>query len=85
MGNGWWKYALSIGVGIAVGAAGAMLLSRNPGAVKKACATLLSHAMEVKEKAVTVIETAKENMEDLAAEARHDYEERKKATNGTEA
>jgi gas vesicle protein len=85
MENSWWKYVLSLGIGVAVGAAGAMLLSRNPGAVKKTCATLLSHAMEVKEKAATVMETAKENMEDLAAEARHDYEERKKATSGVDA
>jgi gas vesicle protein len=85
MGNDWWKYVLGIGIGVAVGAAGAMLLSRNPGAVKKACATLLSHAMEVKEKAATVMETAKENMDDLAAEARHDYEERKNAAKSAEA
>ena len=85
MGNDWWKYLLGAGIGIAVGATGAMLLSRNPGAVKKACATLLSHAMEVKEKAETAMETAKENLDDLTAEARHDYEERKKAAGGAEA
>ena len=85
MANDWWKYGLGAIIGLAAGAAGAILLSRNPGAAKKACATLLSHAMEVKEKAATVMETAKENMEDLAAEARHDFEERKKAGGGAEA
>ena len=78
MGNDWWKYGLGLGIGLVVGAIGAVLVSRNPGVAKKACATLLSHAMEVKDKAATVVETAKENMEDLAAEAWHDFEERKK-------
>ena len=81
----WWKYGLGMGVGIAVGAVGAVLISRNPGAAKKACATLLSHAMEVKEKAATVMETAKENIDDLTAEARQELEERKKAATGAEA
>jgi len=85
MGNDWWKYGLGLVIGLAVGATGAVLISRNPGAAKKACATLLSHAMEVREKAATVMETAKENMEDMAAEARHDLEERKKAAGGAEA
>jgi len=72
-------------IGLAFGAVGAVLISRNPGAAKKACSTLLSHAMEVKEKAATVMETAKENMEDMAAEARHDLEERRKSAGGAEA
>ncbi len=80
MSNGWLKCGLFLGAGIAVGAAGAILLSRNPDAVKKACTSVLSHVMEMKEKAATVMETAKENMEDMTAEARFDYEERKKTT-----
>jgi hypothetical protein len=86
MGSNWWKYGIGLGIGIALGAVGAVLVSRNPGAAKKLCAGLLSRALEVKEKAATVVETAKENMEDLAAEARYDLEERKKASGGaTEA
>ncbi len=85
MGNGWWKCGLGIGIGIVVGAVGATLLSRNPGAVKKGLSSVLSHAMEVKDKAATALETARENMEDLAAEARHDLEARKQNAEKTEA
>ncbi len=79
MGNEWWKYGIGLGIGVAIGAAGAILISRNPGAVKKACTTLISHAMAAQEKAATVVESVKEDMEDMAAEARHDFEERKKS------
>ncbi len=81
MGNGWLKYGLVLGAGVAIGAAGVILLSRNPEAVKKTCTTLLSHAMDMKEKAATFMETAKENFEDMAAEAKQDFEERKGSGN----
>lgn len=77
MGSDFWKYGLAIGAGVIVGAAGAVLLSRGNIDLKKTCATLLSHGMDLKEKAATLVETAKENMDDLAAEARHEQEQRK--------
>lgn len=77
MGTDFWKYGLAVGAGVAIGAVGAILLSRGTIDVKKTCATLLSHGMDLKDKAATLVETAKENMDDLAAEARHEREQRK--------
>ncbi|MDR1856955.1 MAG: hypothetical protein LBR22_07325 [Desulfovibrio sp.] len=79
MNSNWWKYGLFLGLGFALGAVGAVLVSRNPGAAKKACASVLSHALDVKDKATAMMETAKENIEDLAAEAREDLTQRKQA------
>lgn len=76
LGN-YWKYGLTLGAGVAIGAAAAVLLSRGNVDVKKSFATLLSHGMDLKDKAANLVETAKENMEDLAAEARHEKEQRK--------
>lgn len=68
--NNLVKYGLLIGGGIAIGAIGALVLTRNSEELKKAAATILSHGMDFKEKAAAYMETAKENMEDLAAEAK---------------
>lgn len=73
----FWKYGLALGAGVALGAMGALLLSKNSAEVKKTLSTLLSHGMDLKEKAASYMETAKENMEDIAAEARHASEQRK--------
>lgn len=62
---------------MALGAAGALLLSKNSAEVKKFMANLVSHGMDMKDKASSYMETAKENMEDIAAEARHSSEQRK--------
>lgn len=75
--NSYWKYGLVLGAGVALGAAGAILLSRSNIDLKKTAATLLSHGMDIKDKAATLVETAKENMDDLTAEARHEQEQRK--------
>ena len=77
MQNNYWKYGLTLGAGIAFGALGATLLSRGSIDLKKAMATVLSHGMDLKDKATTLVETAKENMDDLAAEARQVSETRK--------
>lgn len=45
--------------------------------LKKTAATILSHGMDLKDKASEFVETAKENMEDLAAEAQHERDKRK--------
>ncbi|MDR1359748.1 MAG: hypothetical protein LBJ82_02105 [Deltaproteobacteria bacterium] len=72
-----WKYGLVLGAGLAIGAAGALLLSRNPALVKKTLAAALSRGIDLKDKAAVFMETAKENMEDIAAEARHARDQRK--------
>ena len=77
MGTDFWKYGLAVGAGVAIGAFAAVLLSRNSIDLKKSAATLLSHGMDLKDKAASFVETAKENIDDLAAEAKHEQEQRK--------
>ena len=77
MNGNLWKYGLAVGMGVAVGAAGAILFSRHSPDLKRAAADLLSRGMDLKDKAAEYMETAKENMEDIAAEARHAKERRK--------
>ncbi|CAK7008117.1 MAG: hypothetical protein DELT_00329 [Desulfovibrio sp.] len=74
--DNFWKYGLCIGAGVALGAAGAVLLSRGKIDLKKTAATILSHGMDLKEQAEEFMETAKENMEDIAAEASHERKKR---------
>jgi hypothetical protein len=66
----WWKYGLAIGGGVALGAIGVMLLSKGKIDLKKCAATVLSQGFDLKEKAAEVMETVKENIDDLTAEAR---------------
>lgn len=73
----FWKYGLALGAGVALGAVGAMLLSKNSAEVKKTLSTILSHGMDLKDRAATVMENAKEDMEDIAAEARQASKQRK--------
>lgn len=77
-GGNFWKYGLALGAGVALGAAGAILLSRGKIDLRKTAATILSHGMDLKEQAATFMETAKENLDDIAAEARHEHEARRK-------
>ncbi|MDR1776817.1 MAG: hypothetical protein LBR31_03170 [Desulfovibrio sp.] len=80
MGTGnFWKYGLAVGLGVVLGAVGTMLISRNGIDLKKTCAGLMSHGLDLKDKAAALAETAKENLEDLTAEARHEQELRKSA------
>lgn len=71
-GENFWKYGLALGAGVAIGAAGAVLLSRGKIDLKKTAATILSHGMDLKEQAASMMETAKENFDDIAAEAEHE-------------
>ncbi len=78
MGNGnWWKCGLFLGLGIVVGAAGAILVSRNGAGLRKGCARVLSHAVDLKDRAGEMAATARENLEDIAAEARFESDKRK--------
>ena len=72
MGTNFWKYGLALGAGVAIGAVGAVLLSRGKIDLKKTAATILSHGMDLKEQAASMMENAKENFEDIAAEAKQD-------------
>ena len=77
IGNNYWKYGLALGAGVALGAVGAALLSNGKIDLKKTAATILSHGMDLKEQAEAFMETAKENMEDIAAEAKQEQEARR--------
>lgn len=77
IGSNFWKYGLAIGAGVAIGAAGAVLLSRGKIDLKKTAAAIMSHGMDLKEQAVSMMENAKENFEDIAAEAKHEQVKRK--------
>ena len=72
LGSNFWKYGLTLGAGVALGAAGAVLLSRGKIDLKKTAATILSHGMDLKEQAASMMENAKENFDDIAAEAKHE-------------
>jgi len=76
-GSNLWKYSLALGAGVALGAAGAVLLSRGKIDLKKTAATILSHGMDLKEQFATAMENAKENFEDITAEAQHEQAKRR--------
>lgn len=78
MGN-WWRCGLCLGAGIAIGAAAAILLSRNSATIRKGMASMLSHTMDLKDKAKGVVSTAKENLDDIAAEAKQESAKRRSA------
>jgi hypothetical protein len=70
MNSNWWKYGLAIGGGVFLGALGVALVSGGKIDLKKCAATLLSQGLDIKEKLAEAMETVKENIDDLAAEAR---------------
>lgn len=77
--NETFKYALFFLGGVAIGAIGAVAVSRGKLDVKPLAADLLSRGMDVKEALARKVAAVKEDMEDLAAEARAAQEQRKGA------
>ena len=77
--NETFKYALFFLGGVAVGAIGTVAVSRGKLDVKPLAADLLSRGMDVKEALARKVAAVKEDMEDLAAEARAAQEQRKGA------
>ena len=73
------KYGLFFLGGIALGAIGAVAASRGKLDVKPLAADLLSRGMDVKDALARKVATVKEDMEDLAAEARAAQKQRKGA------
>lgn len=71
------KYGLFFLGGIALGALGTVAVSRGKLNLKPAAADLISRGLDVKDAVLAKVETVKENMEDLLAEA-HDASERRK-------
>ena len=59
------------GLGALAGVIGATLVSRKEGGLKDGATTILSHGMALKRRAQSAMETTKENIDDLVAEADH--------------
>lgn len=76
--NNGWKTYLLVGAGLAAGTLGILALTRkNNCAVRRACVSLLSHGLDIKDKIVVAAETTKESLEDVVAEARYESAARK--------
>lgn len=71
------KFGLYFLGGLAVGALGAVAVSRGSVNIKPVAADLLSRGMDMKDAVMGKVETVKEGMEDLMAEAQHAAEQRK--------
>lgn len=63
-----WRIAM-FGLGVLVGAVAASSFSNRPTRIRNGASTVLSHGLAVKRKAQAMVETAKENIDDLVAEA----------------
>ena len=72
------KYGLFFLGGLALGAIGAVV-SKGKLDLKPIAADLLSRGMDVKDAVLAKVETVKENMDDMVAEARHAAEQRREA------
>ena len=77
--NDGLKFGLWFLGGIAVGALGAVALSKGKLDLKPVAADLLSRGMDVKDAVMGKVEAVKEDMEDLAAQARQAADKRKEA------
>lgn len=72
--------------GLLVGSLGAMAISRGRLDLRPLATDLISKGLDAKDAMMARVETVRENMEDLVAEARHASEQRKEArATGSEA
>ena len=70
-----WRIAM-FGLGVLVGAVGAAVFSGRPSRVKDGASTVLSHGLAAKRKVHSIMETARENIDDLVAEADQKLQDR---------
>lgn len=80
-----WKNALIFLGGAAVGVLGAAAIARNKDALRPMAANLLSRGLDVKDAVVSKVETLKENVEDIVAEARQVADKRREGAASSEA
>ena len=73
------KYGLFFLGGVALGALGAVAVSKGKLDIKPLATDLLSRGMDVKDAMMAKVETVKENMDDMVAEARNMAEQRREA------
>jgi hypothetical protein len=67
---------LAFGIGVVVGAIGATVVASRPSYVKDGATTLLSYGLQGKRKLQSAAGVAKENLEDLVAEADQKVQDR---------
>ena len=79
------KYGLFFLGGLALGALGAVAVSKGKLDFKPLATDLLSRGMDVKDALLSKVEAIKEDVEDLTAEARLAAEKRKTASEASEA
>ena len=77
--NDGLKFGLWFLGGVALGALGTVALSKGKLDIKPVAADLLSRGMDVKDVLMGKVEAVKEDMEDLAAQARQASDKRKEA------
>lgn len=77
--NNGFKYGLLFLGGIALGALGAVALSKGKIDLRPVAADLISRGIDVKDAIMSKVEAVKEDLEDLAAEARQTVNKRKTA------
>ncbi|MDR1397793.1 MAG: hypothetical protein LBJ14_08685 [Desulfarculales bacterium] len=75
--NSTLKYGIALGVGIALGALGVILLKSNKKTLRTVAAGVIGRGFDLKEKALTMVEEAKEAVSDLLAEAAAKHKERR--------
>ena len=73
------KYGLFFLGGLALGAIGSVAVSKGKLDLQPMAADLLSRGKAVKDAVLAKVETVKENMDDMVAEARHAAEQRREA------
>ncbi|MBQ7618090.1 MAG: hypothetical protein IJS50_04370 [Desulfovibrio sp.] len=83
--NDGLKYGLFFVAGIALGALGAVAVSRGKLDLKPMAADLMSRGMDVKDAVMSKVEAFKEDLEDMAAAAKQKAEQRKSAAHTEEA
>lgn len=83
--NYGFKFGLVFLGGIALGALGAVAVSRGKLDFKPLATDLLSRGMDVRDVLMSKVEAVKEDVEDLTAEARLASEKRKAAKNAADA
>lgn len=79
-----YKYGLFFLGGLAVGALGAMAISRGKLSVKPLATDLISSGIDLRDKALAAVEGVKEDLADVVAEAQVKSQEKREAKEKTE-
>ncbi len=85
MDNDYVKFGLFFLGGVALGALGAVAVTKGDVKIKPLVADALSRGLEIKDALLAKVETVKEDVDDMVAEARQAAEDRKVAAEDTVA